>query len=180
VDDLAARLERVEARLDIQELACRYARAADARDVDALVALFTPDGRLGAADGETLKDRFDRVLRRFYRSIHQVVGHVIDHIDGDAAEGTVYCRAEHEDGDRWVVMAICYFDRYRRLDGCWRFEERLVRHWYSSDLLERPRGPSFQRWAGHEHHQPELPHAFATWVDFWSGPAGSGAVTSWP
>ena len=181
--DISERVERIEAHLAIQQLAVRYAAAADSRNLDALVELFAPDIDFGpwGVDRDELRTFFDRVLRRFYRSMHQVVGHVIDIESADRASGTVYCRAEHEDGDRWIVMAICYVDRYRRVDGRWYFELRLVRHWYSSDLVEHPHGPDFQAWPGHEHHHPELPHAFATWAPFWaSSPESVADLSEWP
>jgi len=172
--DIPARLERIEAQLAIQQLAVRYARAADTRDLDAMVALFAPDRGFGdwGANRVELRAFFDRVLRRFYRSMHQVVGHVVDLDGDDAAHGTVYCRAEHEDRGTWVIMAICYDDRYLRVDGEWYFERRTVDHWYSCDVLERPHGPGFQSWPGHEHHRPSLPHRFPTWEPFWRSTPG--------
>ena len=62
----------------------------------------------------------DPQVRTFYRSIHQICGHQVDFVDDDHATGKVYCRAEHEDRGRWVVMAICYFDEYERRDGRWQ------------------------------------------------------------
>ena len=99
----------------------------------------------------------------------------------DQASGTVYCRAEHEDRGRWIVMAICYVDRYRRVDRRWYFDERLVKHWYACDVLERPHGPNFQAWEGHEHHQPELPQLFDSWGAFWSNTTEQrDELTAWP
>jgi SnoaL-like domain len=181
--DMTTRIERIEAQLAIQQLAVRYARAADMRDVDGLTALFAPGTDFGAwgHDRDQLHRFFDRVLRRFYRSMHQVVGHVIDIEDADTARGTVYCRAEHEDGPRWVIMAICYEDHYRRVDGEWYFRSRRVDHWYTCDVLERPHGPSFQSWPGHEDHVPALPHRFVTWEPFWrEAPELVDELTAWP
>jgi len=41
-----------------------------------------------------LKERIDADVRTFYRSHHQICGHVIDFVDDDHATGKVYCRAE--------------------------------------------------------------------------------------
>jgi hypothetical protein len=182
--ELASRIARVEARQDIGQLAARYAYAADARDIDALVELFVPGGDFGVwgHDRSQLADFFDTALRRFYRSMHQVYGHVIDLELPDRGTGKVYCRAEHEEGQGWYDMAICYFDRYVRVDGNWYFEERRLRHWYSRDVRDRPHGPSYQNWPGHENHIPELPRHFPTWQPFWaaSDPAHIGSLTSFP
>ena len=182
--DLEERLERVEAQLAIQQLAVRYAVAVDARDLDAYVNLFTPDVdcRTHGKGREALRRFIDPAVRTFYRSVHQICGHIIELIDADHAKGTVYCRAENEAGDKWVVMAICYFDTYERRDGCWYFARRSGRHWYSSDVLERPGDPQFQNWPAWQDHKPALPHQFPSWKRFWerSDPAELGRLTSKP
>ncbi len=170
LEDLARRLDRVESELAIQQLPARYALAVDARDLDAWVQLFVEDvdcGRHGRGR-EALRRFIDPNVRTFYRSHHQICGHVIDFLDADHAKGTVYCRAEHESRGQWIVMTICYFDTYERRDGKWYFVRRREKHWYSSDVLERPTGPNFQRWGEWKGRKPELPHAFPTWQPFWA------------
>jgi hypothetical protein len=167
--DLARRVDRVESQLAIQQLASRYALAVDSRDLDAWVALFVADVDCGSygKGREALKKFIDPAVRTFYRSHHQICGHVIDLVDSDHAQGTVYCRAEHEAGDRWIVMAICYFDTYERREGRWYFLKRAEQHWYSSDVLERPGQPELQNWPAWRDRQPALPHQFPTWKRFW-------------
>ena len=65
LDDLRARIERLEATEQIRQLAARYALALDSRDVPTLASLFVPDvttgdGRVGR---EALAEWFDPVLR---------------------------------------------------------------------------------------------------------------------
>lgn len=168
-DDLAARIERIESRQAIADLPTRYARAVDARDIDTWLSLFVEDvdcGRRGTGR-EALRTFIDPGVRTFYRSVHFICGHVVDFDDTDNATGTVYCRAEHEDGDQWVAMAIIYFDRYVRRDGRWYFVQRREKHWYSTDVLERP-GTPFQQWDRWAHRLPDLPADFATWAPFWA------------
>ena len=175
---LLARLERVEAQFAIGQLPARYALAVDSRDLDGLAALFVEDvdcGRWGQGR-EALKRYFGSapVLQAFYRCVHQIGGQTLDFQDADHATGTVYCRAEHEDGEHWVVMAICYFDQYERRDGRWYFVRRDERHWYSTDWLQRPGSPRWQNWPGKytgERYQPRLPESFPTWKAFWSSTA---------
>ncbi len=173
---LLARIERIEAQLAIQQIVARYAVALDARDLDALVALFVADvacGRWGTGR-DALRRFYDTALRRFYRSQHLVCGQVIDLLDADHATGTVYCRAEHEDQGKWIVMAICYFDSYEKRQGQWQFVRRKEREWYAADVLERPAGPEFCQWPGRPEKHASLPHVFPTWEPFWrSGDAES-------
>lgn len=166
--DLAARIDRLESLAAIQQLAMRYALAVDGRDLDAWVNLFIPDvhcGRLGSGR-EVLRSMIEPALRSFYRSIHQICGHRIDFDGPDHAHGTVYCRAEHEDGDRWIVMAIAYFDSYERRDGEWLFVRRREKHWYAADWQERPAAP-FTGWPTHP-TPPDLPGDFDSWQPFWA------------
>ncbi|MCM2459394.1 nuclear transport factor 2 family protein [Pseudomonas sp. CG7] len=175
VMSLEQRLERVEAQLAIQQLPARYALGVDSRDLDVLVNLFIDDvdcGRWGKGR-EALKAFYgsESILQAFYRCVHQICGQTIDFQDADHATGTVYCRAEHEDGEHWVVMAICYFDSYVRREGKWFFERRDERHWYSTDWLQRPGVPTWQHWPGkytEPRYQPQLPDSFPHWESFWS------------
>jgi hypothetical protein len=163
------RLDRIESRLAIAQLPIRYAIAVDSRDIDAWVNLFVPEVRVGrdASGREALRDYITPLLRSFRRSIHSICGHQID-LDSsnlDSATGLVYCRAEHEVEDRWIVMAICYFDEYRRVDDDWLFARRRERHWYAVDVNERPQAVGFDSW--HNGAAPGLPDAFPTWSSFW-------------
>lgn len=167
--DILQRLERIESELAIQQLPARYAIAIDSRNIDAWLNLFVADvncGRHGKGR-EALRRWIEPAVKTFYRSHHQICGQVIDFVDDDHATGTVYCRAEHEDGDRWIVMAICYFDRYERRDGQWYFVSRDEQHWYACDALERPQGVGFQGWDAWSENEPRLPQGFPSWKRFW-------------
>lgn len=171
--DLAGRLDRIESYQAIQQLPIRYAVAVDGRDVDAWVALFVPDVRVTKTEAgrAALRRQIDGMLRTFGRSMHQICGHRIqlDSGDADHATGAVYCRAEHEVGDRWVVMAICYWDDYRRVDGEWFFMRRREKHWYAADVNERPQSVGFDGW---NVGPPTLPDYFPTWEAFWRSAPG--------
>lgn len=180
--DLAARIERLESTAEIQQLPIRYALAVDGRDLDAWTSLFVPDvdcGRHGAGRA-VLRTLIEPQLRTFYRSIHQICGHRIEFDDPDHARGTVYCRAEHEDAGKWIVMAIAYFDTYVRRDGAWYFVRRREKHWYAADWQERPSAP-FTGWTAHP-AAPALPHHFETWQPFWASESAEalGRLTTHP
>ena len=178
--DLLRRLDRLESRLEIQQLPMRYAMAVDGRDVDEWVRLFVPDVDLGRRGHgrAALREFIEPQLRWFRRSIHQICGHRVElGDDPDRASGAVYCRAEHEVGDRWIVMAICYFDEYQRVEGQWFFRRRRERHWYAADVTERPQAVGFDSW-GTSGEAPWLPEGFPTWARFWS--AGPSAAAGQP
>jgi len=174
-EEIAERLDRIESRDAIKDLVVRYAIAVDSRDVDAWIGMFVPDvncGRFGVGR-EALRQSIEPALRNFYRSVHFVGGHTVDLDGADRATGMVYCRAEHEVGARWIVMAIIYLDEYARLDGRWYFVRRKERHWYATDMLDRPIGEGMSQWEQHL-KPPALPDIFTSWKDFWDA-AGDGA-----
>ncbi len=115
----AERLDRLESIEAIRQLVTRYALATDARDLDALVALFVDDVQVGAdrQGRDALRDFFERSLREVGVTILFVGNHVIDFGDADHARGVVYCRGEIQVDDRWVIQAIQYRDTYERRNG---------------------------------------------------------------
>jgi hypothetical protein len=166
-DTLMERVDRLESLHAIGQLAHRYALAADSRDLEGILTMFVDDvncGRFGTGR-EALRASYEILHRQFYRTIHQVVGHTFALGDPDHAEGKTVMRAEHEVGDRWIVVLMCLFDSYERRDGTWFFVRRKPEQWYASDILERPAGPTFDSW--HPEGAPRLPHLFTTWDDFW-------------
>jgi hypothetical protein len=127
----------------LRGLADRYGFAVDARDMDALAGLFWPDGSIltysvvnpdevvGTLEGEAaIRGIGPRMVERYDRTFH-FVGNAHYRVDGDVANGQVYCTAHHlrrteeQIGDR--VMFILYEDRCARRNGEWRFEERRLR-----------------------------------------------------
>lgn len=170
VPHLERRIRRIEDTLAIQQLPIRYALAVDSRDVEGWLRLFVPDVRVGRdlTGRDALRTAIVPQLKQFYRSIHQIVGHRVELVDDDTATGNVYCRAEHEVGERWVVMAIRYDDAYRRIDGQWFFARRKEMHWYAADLEDHPQAVGMNGWsppAG----PANLPDDVATWSAFWAG-----------
>ena len=100
---------------------------------------------------------------------------VFDFIDDDHAEGHLYCRAEHEIGEQWVIAMLRYHDRYeRRDDGKWYFRWRRVHLFYVTDMLERPMGPDRVRWPGRDTSAAEMPFIDENWQRFY-GADGPGA-----
>lgn len=170
--ELLRRIDRVDSIQAIQALAVRYAMAVDARDIDTWLGTFVEDidcGRRGRGR-EALRSFIEPAVRDFYRTVHQITGHIVDEIDGDHAKGRVYCRAEHEYGEHWIVQTICYFDIYLRRDGQWYFAARREDFFYTCDVLERPQDADFRRWPGPapKHVPPMMAGRFPSWLSFWA------------
>jgi hypothetical protein len=178
-DDMAARLQRLEAYEAIRQLAARYALALDSRDVDGLAALFVDDVTVGtgASGRAALAEWFDPVLRPYKTTFHLIGNHVIDLVDDDHATGVVYCRPEHEVGDLWIVMPMQYWDRYERRDGTWLFKSRKPLAFYAADVAEHPlRVDGRFHFPGNPMIEgAELPDRWPSWRQFWSEPKTTGS-----
>lgn len=186
-DDLARRIDRVESTLAIQQLPVRYAMAVDSRNLDALAQLYVDDIDYGTSGRghDVLKAHFTANLRLFYRSIHQILGQVIDFMDDDHATGKVYCRADHERDQTWIVAMMCYFDKYERRNEKWYFaEKRDYDFFYCADALEHPQDADFQRFVvpGMKLNVPMMLGRFPTWQTFWDqqGAEHVASLTSHP
>jgi ketosteroid isomerase-like protein len=136
--DAEAKLDRLLSYEAIRQLVYRYAVAVDARDTDAVAAMFVEDVVVapGVTGRTALRDSYEQMLSG--QSILNVGNHVIEFDDPDRARGIVYCRAEIDAGDEWVVQAIVYHDRYERHDGDWYFRGRKHLLFYGGDMLTRP------------------------------------------
>lgn len=176
--DLAKRIQVLEDQLEIQQLAVRYAIAVDARDIDELLRLFVPDVRVGRGRSgrDELRVILEPQLRLFYRSIHLICGHRVILQDEDRAIGNVYCRAEHEVDQRWIVIPVRYDDEYRKVNGAWHFSARRDHHWYEADVLDRPQSVAFHDWQSAP-PRPSLPESSPKWEAFWHGVDTSGLTT---
>jgi ketosteroid isomerase-like protein len=167
-------IDRAIARDEIRQLAYRYAWAVDARDIDLLVSLFVPDVRVG-------RDRVGHdALRAFWRdslsamgvSILFVGNHLIDFSDAGHATGGVYCRAQVQDGERWIEQAIHYRDSYELRDGAWLFVRRVHRLWYGVVAAERPLAQPPANWPEHQVGRGTLPEEWPSWHAFWKSIGG--------
>lgn len=164
-------LSRVLAEWTLAKLPARYARAADARDLDTLVELFVPDvncGRHGRGR-DVLRGLLREQLSAFGKSIHMVCGQVLDTVTESAATGTTYCRAEKQVGNRWIVVALRYQDEFAFHHGDWYFSRRTPQLWYECENSGNPADPA-QHVTGA--FAPSLPEALPTWREFWSDETG--------
>jgi ketosteroid isomerase-like protein len=164
-------VERLWAHEQIRQLAAHYAVAIDSRDLDALVALFVEDVRVGRdrRGREALKASFDGSLRAIGVSMLNVGTHAIDLVDGDHATGSVYCHAQIQDGDRWIHQAILYRDTYERRGRRWFFVRRIHELWYGQALSPSPLAQPPADWPAHHDGRGTVPESWPTWQAFWAG-----------
>ena len=167
------RLRRLEDRAELTELIARYCIAVDDRDVEALASLFTPDGRFRSADGVMDAVGRDAVMEQFrgrFAALGPTNHFTHDRIfefgaDPDAAAGLVTSHAEVVRNGRALVAALRYADAYRRVDGRWRFADRLLSFLYYLPAEEYARGfVSRLRMRAYGDERPaDYPEGLPTW-----------------
>ena len=183
MDDLTARIDRLESIDAIRQLAAKYALALDMRDGDAWVGLFPEDvpAGAGATGRAALRSWFDETMRRQFKgTAHHIGGHIIEFDDPDHAQGVVYSKNEHETADDWVIMQMMYVDRYERIAGRWYFRRRLPLYWYATDLNKPPVGARKMRWPGQEPYDGGYHDYFPSWQAFWASAGVSDAPVAEP
>jgi len=126
--------------LELETLSRRYAAAIDHRDIAGLLSVFAVDATMrveqpghkpGNLNGHREIERIIEIVSRFPRTAH-VLGQGLFEVEGELAEGEVYCTAHHfKDGATGVgsdlVMHIRYLDHYAiGHDLSWRIVHRSV------------------------------------------------------
>lgn len=120
---------------ELRVLMQHYARAADARDVDALAALFHPDGQIDGVRGpqsvaawlETM-----RAPRTHPVSMHLLADPLIEVEDGGHSAtvdtyAVVFQIGDREAGPADLTLGIRYQDRAVRHEGRWVIRHRVSR-----------------------------------------------------
>lgn len=173
-ESITTRLDRIEAIEAIRQLAFGYALCVDARDLDALVALYIEDIRVGEGrqGRAALRDTFDAALRQFTTSAHHVTNHLIEFLGPDDAIGLVNCRIEHEVGTDWVTASLLYHDRYARRDGVWLFRGRVQTRLYATAHDDPPLGSAKVRWPLSAAMESGFYDPLPSWEEFWNGDEG--------
>ena len=132
---LEEKVQALEARDEIRELTARYCHAVTRADSATIVGLFCDDGVFET--GKTVvRGRVE--LEKFYRAIQPpplpfIQNHVIE-LAGEEATGQ--CSAEIRmvrDGE--AITACGYYDdRYRRVNGEWKFAARKFNFFHAVPL----------------------------------------------
>jgi hypothetical protein len=166
------RLEWVADVVEIQQLAYRYAIAADSKDPEMMVSLFADGAALGghAMTRAELIERFANSFSQSPQGILNVGNHLVeaDPDDLDRATGTVYCRCEAEWNGTWLVQQIVYFDSYVRENGAWRFSKRKHLLFYGTELGRNPIGLPASDAAELTDGKGSMPQAWPSYRAFWT------------
>jgi hypothetical protein len=117
----------------LRNLLQRYARAADARDVDALGALFEPGASIDGSRGNMALESWLDAMRgnpAFPSSMHFMGDPLID-IEGDEAHldtyAVVYQLGDRSSGQQDLTLGIRYLDLAVRSEAGWRIRSRVAR-----------------------------------------------------
>lgn len=118
----------------LRRTADRYALGADRRDKALWREVLADDVEIsgpgfGISGIDANLGSIDHLAHAFTATRHIV--HDMDvRVDGDSAEGETRSTAEHRmttpEGDRLLVWAIRYQDRWRREGGNWKFTRRAL------------------------------------------------------
>ncbi|AOI97535.1 nuclear transport factor 2 family protein [Burkholderia sp. LA-2-3-30-S1-D2] len=130
---------------DIRELIVVYSSAIDARDFDALDAVFTREATIdyramGGVAGiyPDVKAWLRTVLPRFPQYQH-MVGNLSITLDGDTARGRTICFnpmevALPDGGTQVMFLGLWYVDRFVRTAQGWRIAERVEERCYGHNV----------------------------------------------
>lgn len=172
---LEARLQRIEDRQSLWDLAARYCVAVDDRDIDGILACFARDGSMGHADGATegqgsegLREYYESKLVHFGHCYHYPHSQLIDFTSSDTAEGIVSAHAEMVIDGESILAAMRYYDSYVREAGGWRFRQRRIKFFYTMPIAELASGLAAdlrKRWPAPP-SEAELPGSIRAYQEF--------------
>ena len=127
-------LWQLSSKEGIRDLVLRYCRAVDRKDYNALHELYHPGatedhGAMFCGAATDYLQWLPQQLATMSMTVHAVSNHLIV-VDGERAEGEVYCQAYHryptEAGDEELLIGGRYLDRYLFSEGQWRFSHRQI------------------------------------------------------
>jgi len=173
-DEPEALVRSLWAHDQIRALASRYAVAVDSRDIEALVALFVDDVRVGRDryGRDALAESFRASLGAVGPSMLHVTSQVVDLVDDDHATGSVYCLADVVEDGRMIRQAILYRDTYERRHGRWYFVRRIHELFYGFLRDENPLDQSPANWPERSWGRGTVPESWPSWGRFRSESGG--------
>ena len=137
--DLARRVEALEARAEIAELVSAYAVACDEHDMPRLTSLFAPDAIFDSNNKIMVANGRDEIVAMFIGvfkirgpGYHWTHDHFVqfDSTQPGRATGLVLSHAETCPANEVSLSGMRYQDDYRRVDGRWVFQKRVISFLY--------------------------------------------------
>lgn len=133
ISDRDAAIDRLIAKDALRDLAARYARAVDRRDLELLRSVYHDDATdehgvvyVGPASG--FIDGFMEIMKGFELTAHYICNSSY-RIDGDRADGELYFIAYHRtlgDDPKHAIVSGRYLDNYECRSGEWRIATRKL------------------------------------------------------
>lgn len=138
--DLVARIDRLEAELStlaakdaIRDCLYRINRGMDRIDRALMLSGFHDDAQIcwAAPDYVPIATFIDTAMRvqATTSRVQHLLGNILIDLDGDHAAVESYEIGRHltpmPDGEKDLIIAARYIDRFHRRDGAWRIERRL-------------------------------------------------------
>lgn len=172
-----ARLDRLESKDAIRELATAYAIACDEHDMPRLTALFTEDACFDAPNGAMVADGKAAIVTMFeetfkirgpaYHWTHDITIEM-NPSDPDKATGLVLSHAETTPNGVVSIAAMRYVDDYRREQGVWRFAKRVIHFLYYVPAAEFSSGLNSTNRVvmGGERFPADYPEGLPEWLSF--------------
>src|ERR1700733_5253116 len=138
---LEQKVQELADREEIKELTAKYCWHVQHAEGESIARLFTEDGVLDAPGNKPVRGM--EALLKFYGAIPPaespvpfIHNHIIE-FDGDNdAHGTCTIDARFTRKGESILGAGWYEDKYRRVNGKWRFAERKVSLHHSVPLKE--------------------------------------------
>jgi hypothetical protein len=132
IEELAARLDRVESALALHRLAHDYCVGADHRDLGRWESVWTADAVWEAGPDhvmtgiDAIRNAVLEQWETFPLMQHATANHTVEVTDSTATGRSDLVLLLQLPDQRWVVGGGAYEDEYRREDGRWRIARRRV------------------------------------------------------
>lgn len=160
-----------ETHVRLLHLITRYSIARDDKDMDTLLASFTPTAtfeRRGAVvEGlDAIRAFFAASMSRYDWTTHTNDGALFHSIDGDRAGGVVTGHAELVLGGTLHVASYRYRDEYECGEGGWLISRRSLAFLYAmpaGELSTPMAGVMRIRWKGQQPQAADYPESLETW-----------------
>ena len=177
LDEILDRLDRLESKDAIRELATSYAIACDEHDMPRLTSLFTSDACFDAPNGSMVATGKQAIVTMFENTFkirgpafhwtHDVTVK-LDKTDPDKATGLVLSHAETTPNGVVSIAAMRYEDEYRREQGEWLFAKRVIHFLYYVPFVDYTRGLVEENRVviGDQRLPADYPERLPAWLSF--------------